>query len=47
MVPPGRIELPADPYHGSVLPLYQGGAKVYNIFFNILFTLEIGSPIIE
>ena len=25
MVPLGRIELPAHPYHGCVLPLYQCG----------------------
>ena len=25
MVPHGRIELPAHPYHGCVLPLYQCG----------------------
>lgn len=33
MVPPRRIELRIDPYHGSVIPLNYGGVNELDYIF--------------
>ncbi len=35
MVPPRRIELRIDPYHGSVIPLNYGGSELNYIFIKV------------
>lgn len=39
MVPPRRIELRIDPYHGSVIPLNYGGKCVYYKYLIIFIQL--------
>ena len=42
MVPPRRIELRIDPYHGSVIPLNYGGNAIsiylIGLFYNNIYS---------